>query len=822
MPSTYTTNNGIEKIATGEQSGTWGDTTNTNFDLLDTSLDGQVSVALGSTGSTGSPNTLAVTDGSTSNGRNRFVEFTGTPGGDTYVQLTPADSEKVIHIQNSTNQTLFLFQGTYDAGRDYQLPAGRNAVIRFTGAGASASYAYNALEDLEAGSFNSGVLQAKHDGTNAIISNETGDLKLQNNEADKDILIQTDDGSGGRATYIMADGSTGATKLSFAASGSSSTKLATTNTGVDITGGFAATDGSTITTADNSDQLTLISTDTDASAGPNFVLFRNPGEAGADSDVLGTIKFEGLNDAGSPETINYSQIISSIVDASDGTEDGLLKIETVLAGTSRDRMTMNSTETIFNDGSQDLDFRVESDNDANALVVEGSSGHIGLGTNNPGCPLHIINDTLTDFVRFESSEQGTPGDHAPELSLYRNLSSPADGDAGGSVEYNFNDSAGNNTTFARIKSVANDVTNGTEDGAIFFEVRTAGSLNEKMRIDQGGVGVGGVTAETGIDLQVQGTTKISKTNNDSALILESTDGDADDGPILLSDRVSGSPANNDNLGKTIYRGRNDAAQEVDYVTIRAEARTVADGGEDGRFQMSVIKDGTSVNVLDVDMDGGSNEIVFNDGAADVNFRVEGAANTNMIFMDAGDDSLGIGSNSQKAGTAPRMYVHNDSTGATLEIFRDTSTGSAGLTNWYSNVGGADTVNAQCEANGDFENTNNSYTGLSDQRLKQDIVDATSQWADIKALQVRKYRFINHVNTMGDDATVQLGVIAQELEASGMNGLVKTKPVDEADPDGPDRKSVRYSVLYMKAVKALQEAMVRIETLETKVAALEAG
>ena len=65
-----------------------------------------------------------------------------------------------------------------------------------------------------------------------------------------------------------------------------------------------------------------------------------------------------------------------------------------------------------------------------------------------------------------------------------------------------------------------------------------------------------------------------------------------------------------------------------------------------------------------------------------------------------------------------------------------------------------------------------------------------------------------------------GVIAQELEASGMNGLVKTKPVDEADPDGPDRKSVNYSVLYMKAVKALQEAMVRIETLEAKVDALK--
>jgi hypothetical protein len=42
MPSTYTLNNGIELIATGEQSGTWGDTTNVNLGLIDTALDGQV------------------------------------------------------------------------------------------------------------------------------------------------------------------------------------------------------------------------------------------------------------------------------------------------------------------------------------------------------------------------------------------------------------------------------------------------------------------------------------------------------------------------------------------------------------------------------------------------------------------------------------------------------------------------------------------------------------------------------------------------------------------------------------------------------------
>ena len=54
MPSTYTLNNGIELIATGEQSGTWGDTTNVNLALIDTALDGQVTITLASAGSSGS------------------------------------------------------------------------------------------------------------------------------------------------------------------------------------------------------------------------------------------------------------------------------------------------------------------------------------------------------------------------------------------------------------------------------------------------------------------------------------------------------------------------------------------------------------------------------------------------------------------------------------------------------------------------------------------------------------------------------------------------------------------------------------------------
>ena len=76
-----------------------------------------------------------------------------------------------------------------------------------------------------------------------------------------------------------------------------------------------------------------------------------------------------------------------------------------------------------------------------------------------------------------------------------------------------------------------------------------------------------------------------------------------------------------------------------------------------------------------------------------------------------------------------------------------------------------------------------------------------------------------------DAPNMLGVIAQDVEAAGMGGLVfETLDVDNETKEelGTVTKQVNYSILYMKAVKALQEAMDRIETLEAKVATLESN
>ena len=122
------------------------------------------------------------------------------------------------------------------------------------------------------------------------------------------------------------------------------------------------------------------------------------------------------------------------------------------------------------------------------------------------------------------------------------------------------------------------------------------------------------------------------------------------------------------------------------------------------------------------------------------------------------------------------------------------------------------------SDGDVQNHDNSYSGTSDSKLKQQVADAASQWDDIKALQVRKFKFNSDVEAHGDsDALWRLGVVAQEVEAAGMNGLVTSSPNYDEDDNELDTvtKAVKYSILYMKAVKALQEAMTRIETLETE-------
>jgi len=146
----------------------------------------------------------------------------------------------------------------------------------------------------------------KHTGTNFNINETTGDINIRTYANDKDVVISTDDGSGGITEYIVADGSTGAVKLKHYGT----TVFETTSTGAEITN------------TSTSDALSITTTEDSSTAGPVINLKRNSSSP-ANADYLGQIKFQGEND--NDQEVLYAKISGKILDVGDGTEDGILE-----------------------------------------------------------------------------------------------------------------------------------------------------------------------------------------------------------------------------------------------------------------------------------------------------------------------------------------------------------------------------------------------------------------------------------------------------------------------------------------------------------------
>jgi hypothetical protein len=292
MPSTYTTNLGIEKIATGEQSGTWGSTTNTNLDLLDQAVNGVEQVTLAAAGSSGSPNDLPITDGTASDGRNKFIEFIdgGDLGGTAYVQLTPNDAEKIVFLRNSlsASRSVIVFQGTYNASNDFEIPNGKDVVLKFDGAGASATVTQmfvdlkiDALDATTVASTNVNAttvdstnvevtnIKAKDGTASATIADSTGVMTIAS------AVLTTADINGGTADNVTIGGGTAAAgtfTTATATTGNITTVNATTvdTTNIEVTNVKAKDGTASATIADSTGVMTIASsvlTTTDINGG---------------------------------------------------------------------------------------------------------------------------------------------------------------------------------------------------------------------------------------------------------------------------------------------------------------------------------------------------------------------------------------------------------------------------------------------------------------------------------------------------------------------------------------------------------------------------
>lgn len=132
MASTYTDNAGIEQPGPGEQSGTWGTTTNRNFGIIDRCLNGVGEITLNGTSSV-----LNTADGAESDGHYRVLYLAGTPSGAHTVTISPNDQDKLyfVHNANGLGHSVVFTQGS---GGNVTIPDGRSKIIYADGNGTTA------------------------------------------------------------------------------------------------------------------------------------------------------------------------------------------------------------------------------------------------------------------------------------------------------------------------------------------------------------------------------------------------------------------------------------------------------------------------------------------------------------------------------------------------------------------------------------------------------------------------------------------------------------------------------------------------------------
>ncbi len=181
----------------------------------------------------------------------------------------------------------------------------------------------------------------------------------------------------------------------------------------------------------------------------------------------------------------------------------------------------------------------------------------------------------------------------------------------------------------------------------------------------------------GVSGVLTGTTAVfSSTSADDNFVITSTDADAGDpAPDLVLYRNSSSPANGDDIGRIEFRARNNNSQDIVPVSFSAFTAVVTDGAETGNFAISTLIGGSQINRMGFD----TTETTFNDGSADIDFRVESNGNANMLMVNGGSNIVGIGADPD-LGTG--LHIKTADSGASAHATGDElvieGSGNAGL------------------------------------------------------------------------------------------------------------------------------------------------
>ena len=191
MASTYTSNNGLEKIGTGEQAGTWGTTTNTNFDIIDRAINGVGAITL-----SGTTHTLTTTDGAASEGHYKVLVLGGSPSGTNTITISPNDQDKLYFVYNNSGQTATFTQGS---GGNISITTGKSGIIYADGAGSGAK-----VSQIETGSESFTEDMTIKTGDGALLTLQTSDTTVTDGDVLGALQFQAPNESGGTDAIAVA------------------------------------------------------------------------------------------------------------------------------------------------------------------------------------------------------------------------------------------------------------------------------------------------------------------------------------------------------------------------------------------------------------------------------------------------------------------------------------------------------------------------------------------------------------------------------------------------------------------------------------------
>ena len=292
----------------------------------------------------------------------------------------------------------------------------------------------------------------------------------------------------------------------------------------------------------------------------------------------------------------------------------------------------------------------------------------------------------------------------------------------------------------------------------------------------------------------------------------------------------GSGASSSGFGATLTGSTNNtvttvtganAMQGEANLTFDGGTLTVTDDANGSTTETLVVTNGTSANPSYANLvfkTAGNTTGCFikgvqassgNDGRLEFHVNNSGSSTEAMRINYLGRVYIGDTSSSGYNGA-----VWKDSDG--ISLYRPTSTGGNGILLFYSDANSTKGNVGYYTANGGLANYQSNNVNISDERLKKDIVDCPSTWDKIKNLKVRNFKY-----KQDEEERVVTGLIAQETETVDAN-LVNSNGLYGYEDEQKDGKfkQIYTTDLYHQMLKALQESMTRIETLEAKVKALE--